>query len=224
MSPLDADMLLRDGLVDLDNAEAVAVSETRNDDGAVVIDLKKTGSRGVVVVMNLPATPSAAGDALAAVIQSSDYVSTDFKTLANFPTLYALNRLLTIKATTAFVASDIGRTATGTTTADTGVIRWYDRALETVGGVGSLIVTSDAAGDLFDDVDEIITATSGSGVGTMNGEAAPATERLSFGNYAILVRTEKRYIRYSGVPDAGSNWGKALVGITNDWDYPLADH
>jgi len=139
--PLDDDMLLRTGAVDLDNSEAVAVSETANADGAKVLDIRKTGAKGMVAVMNLPDAPTTYADTLAAVIQASDYVSTDFKTIASFPTLYALNRRLRVVSTTAFVAADIGQTQLGGDTGDQGVLRWYDRALETVGGEGDLIVS-----------------------------------------------------------------------------------
>ncbi len=40
--PFDANLVLRDGSVDLDNAEAVATSLTANDDGAKAIDLGTT--------------------------------------------------------------------------------------------------------------------------------------------------------------------------------------
>ncbi len=217
--PLDANMLLRDGLTaDLQTGESAATSTTINADGAKVIDLGKSGAKGIVVVLNLPSAPTAFADTLLTTIQVSDYESTDFKAIATFPTLYALNRRLTIIATTAFVASDIGTTATGGTTSDDGVIRWYDRALETIGGVGDLVVSQVAADSDFDDVDEAIT-TSGTGAGTMQ-KASVLTEYLSFGNLAVRLMTDKRYIRGLFTASGGSNFGKALCGITNAWDYP----
>ena len=89
--PLDANMLLRDGsTADLQTGESAATSTTINGDGARVIDLGKTGSKGVLVVLNLPAAPTAFADTLLVTIQVSDYESTDFKAIATFPTLYAL--------------------------------------------------------------------------------------------------------------------------------------
>ncbi len=214
--PLDADSILRDGLVDLDNAEAIAVSETRNGDGAVVLDIRKTGIMGIVGVMVCPDVPTAAADTLAATIQASDHVSTDFKDVASYPTLFALVRRLRIQATTAFVEADIAASATGGTTGDTGTIRWYDKALETVGGVGDLLVELDAATDTFDDVDEVITSGT-TGVGTMNGAISSITQALSYGIYTVRFVTQKRYVRVSSIPSAGSNWGKVLVGLTNHW-------
>ena len=214
--PLDADSILRDGTIDLDNSEVTAVSETRNGDGAVVLDIRKTGIMGIVAVMVCPDVPTAAADTLAASIQASDHVSADFKDVASFPTLYALVRRLRIQATTGFAAADIGDTITGTDTGDTGTLRWYDQALETVGGVGDLLVELDAAGDAFDDVDEVITS-GGTGVGAMNGAISGITQALSYGVYAVRFVTQKRYVRVSNTPSAGANWGSVLVGLTNHW-------
>jgi len=214
--PLDADSILRDGLVDLDNSEVTAVSETRNGDGAVVLDIRKTGIMGIVAVMVCPDIPTAAGDTLAAVIQASDHVSTDFKDIASFPTLYALVRRLRIVSTTGFVAADITGSITGGTTADTGTLRWYDKALETAGGIGDILIELDAAGDAFDDVDEVITAGT-TGVGAVNGVISSITQALSYGVYSVRLVTQKRYVRVSNTPSGGSNWGKVLVGLTNHW-------
>ncbi len=214
--PLDADSILRDGLVDLDNAETTAVSETRNGDGAVVLDIRKTGIMGIVAVMVCPDVPTAAADTLSGSIQASDHVSTDFKDVASYPTLFALVRRLRIVSTTGFVAADITGSITGTDTGDTGTLRWYDRALETVGGIGDILIELDAAGDAFDDVDEVITAGT-TGVGAVNGVISSITQALSYGIYTVRFTTQKRYVRVSNTPSAGANWGKVLVGLTNHW-------
>ncbi len=218
--PLDANMLLRDGsIADLETGESAATSTTINADGAKVIDLGKTGSKGVLVVLNLPAAPTAFADTLLVTIQVSDYESTDFKAIATFPTLYALNRRLTVKTTTAYVAASIGATVTGGTTSDAGVIRWYDRALETIGGVGDLVVSQVAADSDFDNATENLTG--GTGVSDMQ-KVSVLTEYLSFGNYAVRLMTDKRYIRGLFTASGGSNFGAAVCAITNAWDYPLA--
>lgn len=220
MSPLDASMLLRDGTTsDLQTGESAPTSTSKDGDGAKVIDLKKTGAMGIIVLMNLPAAPTAFADTLTAIVQVSDYESTDFKTVANFPILYALNRRLTVKTTTGYVEADIGQTVTGGDTSDAGVIRWYDTALETVGAVGDIIVSQVAADSDFDDVDEQLTG--GTGVSNMQ-KASVLTEYLSYGNFALRVVTEKRYIRTSLTATGGSNFGAVVVGLTNGWDYPLA--
>ncbi len=218
--PLDANTLLRDGsTADLATGESAATSTTIDANGAKVIDMGKSGAKGIVVVLNLPAAPTAFADTLLVTIQVSDYESTDFKAIATFPTLYALNRRLTVKTTTAYVAASIGGTVTGGTTSDAGVIRWYDRALETIGGVGDLVVSQVAADSDFDDASENLTGATG--VSDMQ-KASVLTEYLSFGNFAVRLMTDKRYIRGEYTASAASNFGAAVCAITNAWDYPLA--
>lgn len=218
MSPLDADMILRDGsTADLETGESAPTSTTKDGDGARVIDLGKTGERGVLIVLNLPAAPTAFADTLLVTIQVSDYESTDFKAVATFPTLYALNRRLNVKATTAYVAADIGQTVTGGSTTDAGIIRWYDRALEVVGGVGDLVVSQVAADSDFDNATENITG--GTGVSDMQ-KVSVLTPYLSYGNYSVRLVTNKRYVRGQFTASAGSNFGAVVCGITNAWDWP----
>lgn len=216
--PLDNDMLLRTGAVDCDAAEPAVVSTTADAYGAKALDVKKTGAKGMVAVMVLPTAPTTYADTLAVTIQASDYMSTDYKTVASFPTLYALNRRLRLVSTTAFVAADIGQTMTGQTTGDTGVLRWYDRALETIGGEGDIIVSMVAADDLFDDASEAVHSGS-TGRGTMQ-KASELTEYLSYGIYAVRFVTSKRYVRASLTPSAGCNFGGILIGIVDDWNFP----
>ncbi len=218
--PFDANLVLRDGSVDLDNAEAVATSLTANDDGAKAIDLGTTtrvrgnaeGAMRIVASLILPSAPSNFADTLAVVIQESDNLGFGWETLAGFPTLYAFTRLLNITVTTAFVAADIGGTLTGQTTGDTGVLRWMHPDLLTVGKRANLIIGMDAAGDVFDDVDEEVQAGT-TGVGTMNGAAivevspmlgGPNTFHRGFDVY-------KKYLRAQLTASGGSNYGKAQV-------------
>lgn len=49
--PFDANLVLLDGLVDLDASHEQPVSLTRNDDGAVVLDLRETGAKGLSAVV-----------------------------------------------------------------------------------------------------------------------------------------------------------------------------
>jgi len=142
-------------------------------------------------------------------------VSANFATIASFPVLYAYMRLLKVKATTAFVATDVGRTLTGGTTGDTGVIRWYDPVLETNGTTGHILVSMAAADDLFDDVDETVTATSGTGIATMIG-AAIAVTNLSYGRRSVRFTTRKRYVRASLTVSAGGNWGNVEIYLVNE--------
>lgn len=214
--PLDANVLLRDGsTADLAESESAPTSTTINADGALVYDMRKTAYGGIVAVLNCPAAPTAFADTLIVLVQVSDHIATDFKTIATFPTLYALNRRLRVTSTTAFVTSDIGTTLTGTTTSDAGVIRWYDKALETVGGVGDVIVSQVAADSDFDNASEAFT-TSGTGAGTMN-KASELTEYLSYGNYAMRFSSNKRYVRGQLTVTTGGGWGATILALTNHW-------
>lgn len=229
----DANLVLRDGTVDLDNNEVVATSLTRNDDGAIVLDLMtgkqdKTLPRGglgyygpkvMVASMILPDIPTTYEDTLAVVIQESDNLEFGWETIASFPTLYAYTRLLSVLVTTAFVAADIGETLTGGTTGDTGVIRWMHPDLLTVGNTANMIVTMVGSDDLFDNVDEVVTS-GGTGAGTMNGAAIvenPA--RYSGpGEFHRAFGISKRYVRGQLSASAGSNFGNVFLALT---PYPL---
>lgn len=220
--PLDTNMLLRDGVTAVvDDAELAVVSTTINAEGAKVLDVKGTGAKGMLAVMVCPSAPTAFADTLGVAIQASDYISTDYKTVASFPTLYALNRRLNVTAVTAFAEADIGKTLNGTTTTDDGVIRWYDTALETIGGIGDIVVSQVAADSDFDDEDEAVDATAGTGDGTMN-KVSELTEYLSYGIYAVRFVTTKRYVRASLTVSGGAGWGLVLIGLTDHWDFPLA--
>jgi hypothetical protein len=218
--PFDNSLILRDGSVDLDTNEVVAVSTTANDDGAKVLDLGGTckprgGNEGVMdiaAVMVLPDIPTTYADTLAVEIQQSDHETFGYETLVTFPTLYAYTRLLKVTVTTAFVSSDIGATLTGVTTGDTGVIRWIHPDLLTVGKVGYIIVTMVGSDDLFDDEDETLTS-SDTGVATMSGVAI-VEPRPTLGGPNHHVRRcaiTKRYVRGSFTPSAGSNFGGAQL-------------
>ena len=49
--PFDNELVLLDGLVDLDASHSQPTSLTRNDDGAVALDLKEMGAKGLSVVV-----------------------------------------------------------------------------------------------------------------------------------------------------------------------------
>lgn len=217
--PFDANLVLRDGSVDLDNAEAVATSVTANDDGAKCIDLGATtrprgdaeGAIHLTASLILPSAPTTYADTLAVVIQQSDNLTFGWETMASFPTLYALTRLLSITVVTAFAAADIGKVLTGGTTGDTGEIRWMHPDLLTIGNTANMIITMQAAGDVFDNASEAVDAASGTGDGTMNG-VATVEHRPQLGGINTHIRSfgvTKRYLRGQLTASAGSNFGKA---------------
>lgn len=217
--PFDANLVLRDGSVDLDASEAAVISTTINDDGAKVIDLNTTtrpkgDAEGVIHLtasLVLPSAPTTYADTLAVSIQQSDYVSYGWETIASFPTLYAYTRLLKVLVVAAFAAADIGKVLLGGTTGDQAEIRWMHPDLLTIGKTAYMIVTMQAADDVFDNVNEAVDATSGTGDGTMSGVAVVEDKpRLSGPN--IFIRAfgvTKRYIRQSMTVSSGSNFGKA---------------
>lgn len=213
--PFDADLILRDGLVDLDANEAAAVATTVNADGAYALDLKKTAVKGMAAVIVLPTAPTTYADTLAVSIQESDHVDGDYKTIASFPTLYAMMRRIKASASVAAaVIGDIGQVLTGGTTTDTGEIRFIEEALYTLNGKGYIYVTMQGADDLFDDDDEAITSA-GTFSGVVDGEAAVVSTFLSGANfYVCRFASNKRYIRGLFTASAGSNFGKVFCGLT----------
>lgn len=222
--PFDANLVLRDGTVDLDSGENVATAVAANDDGAKCIDLGLTtkargdvgheGPRVVVATLILPTAPTTYAVTLATVIQQSDNLTYGWETIASFPTLYSYTRLLSVLVTTAFVAADIGQTLTGGTTLDTGVIRWMHGDLLTVGKTANMIVTMVASDDLFDDVDEAVSS-GGTGAGTMNGAAiVEVNPRLGGPNTLHRVfGATKRYLR-GQYTASGGNFGKVYCFLS----------
>ena len=207
MSPFDADLVLIDGSIALTPAlDTPATSTTRDaTTGAVVLDLgDKVFAKGgfpaavrhLVATIILTGAPTDYADTLTSIIQQSDHETFGYENVVTFPTIYAFTRVLSILVTTAFASGDIGATLTGGTTGDTGVIRWFHPDLLTVGKTANLILSMDAAGDLFDDDDEVVTSGV-TGAGTMNGVAI-AQEIPTLGgpkDYHRAFSITKRYVR-----------------------------
>jgi len=212
----DANLILRDGTVDLDAAEAAATSTTANSDGAKVVDLGGTvkprgdneGVMTMAAVLVLTDIPTTYADTLAVTLQQSDHEAFGYETIATFSTLYAYTRMLPITVTTAFVSTDIGQTVTGGTTGDTGPILWMHPDLLTVGNTGYLIIGMDGADDLFDDASEALT-TGGTGAGTMNGVSFVERKPRLGGPNTFIRRCAitKRWVRGVYTASAGSNFG-----------------
>lgn len=219
--PLDSSMLFRDGTTaDLEPpGETAPTSLSVDAYGAYVLDIRKTGSKGMVAVMVCSTAPTAHADTLTVNLQVSDHLTTDWKTIASWPVLYALNRRLHVKTTTAYVAASIGQTVTGGDTTDAGVIRWFDPALLVIGGEGDLVVSQVAADSYFDDVDENLTG--GTGVSDML-KASELTRFLSYGVFPLRFVTTKRYARCYPVVTTGGSWGATLIGLVDDWNFPAS--
>ncbi len=215
--PFDANLVLRNGLVDLDSGESNATSLTRNDDGSVAIDLGTTtrlrgnseGAIHVVASLVLPSAPSTFQVNTVLTIEQSDNLEFGWETLATFPTLYSFTRMIRATVTTTFVAADIGGTLTGQSTSDTGTLRWMHPDMLTVGKTGYMIVNMDAAGDVFDNAtEEVQGGTTGIAdmveVGFVENSprlGGPNTFHRAFDVY-------KRYLRGNWTV-SGGNFGKA---------------
>ena len=218
---IDSLGIIRDGTVDLDASEALAIALTANADGAKVLDIKETGAFGLAAVMYLPSTPTTYADTLTVHIQASDELAGNYVTIASFPVLYTyLWKVPIVADTAAAVEADIGLKLTGGATADTGVIVHIDDALFTLNGEGYIICAQDDVGDTFDDDDEALTAATGTLDGTQNGavgaEVTDIGELAKYsapGTHVVRFSTDKRYIRGHFTASAGSNFGKALVVI-----------
>lgn len=216
--PFDNNLVLRDGTIDLDPNEVVAAAITANADGAKVLDIRKTGPRGLVAVLICPTAPTDYLDVLDVVIQDSDNPDVGFAALATFPTKYAYMYRVRGVATQAFAAADLAdylvSTAGGS---DTGIIRWYDKLLETVGGEGDILCEATDSGDIYDDVaGDTLTSGGGDGIATQLLIAGARCRAMSYGVYALRFFTYKRYIRALFTVSSGGNWGNVQLLLTND--------
>ena len=70
------------------------------------------------------------------------------------------------------VASDIGKTVTGGTTGDTGVLVAYNNTTR------QWLIDQTDSGDVFDDDDEALTIGTGTGAGSMSGVAVAVTHKI----------------------------------------------
>ncbi len=213
----DDNLILRDGTADLQTAEAAALVLTADANGAKVLDIRKTGQRGLAAVLVLPTAPTAFADTLDVTIEHSRwYDDTDaFDTLVTFARLYAIVYRVRGTATVAFDSDDILQTLTSTDTSDELTIIDYDKALETVGGIGDVIGAQVAADDVFDQTDGDTCTSGGGGTMTQVSAAAVRTKLRSYGVYVVRFHTDRQYIRALFTASAGSNFGKVECLISN---------
>ena len=213
-------------LVDCDESDAVATSKTVNSDGNGVIEIDKTGIKGLTAVLILTesADSDAYDDEANITIEASDELDRHWREVARFPTLHAHIRKVWITATTAFVAGDIGKDLTESTSTDTGKILYISDELFTVGGKGYVLIEMDAAGDVFDEaVDTVETATAGTGVGTKTKASEAGTElQMQPGLYTVQFKTPKKYVRCN-CEDVEDNIGKIWILLTNHQDMVDSD-
>lgn len=208
-------------LVEVDESDASAVSLTANSDGNAVVDIRKTGSKGLVAVCIFTAISSTApySDEGTILIQASDELDRNWETVAQFPTIHPyLLRLKDCIATTAFVALDATTPRVLTATGDgaTGLLFSFDEALKTIGGIGDIVVEMQDSADVYGTGGDTLTATSGTGVATQ-GSLAGALDTIQQvpGIMAVRFNTDKRYVRCN-CETVADGLGTAWILLTNN--------
>lgn len=227
----DALGILIDGTIVLSpTTDIAAISLTRNATyGCAVIDLRKTGEKGLCAVMTCPLKPTTYVDSLTMIIEQSDILGeptglSTWETVASFPVVYALLREMEVTATTAFVAADIGAVIAATTdsASDAGVMLWFDPALLAIDGVGKMVVQMSDANDDYSTAGDTLTSAD-TGVGTQGAAStvSPLTSAGIPGVYAVRFQVTKRYLRAKPTVSAGGSFGLVSVLLTDYAEFPL---
>jgi hypothetical protein len=204
-------------LISIDESDAVSISKTANTDGNAVVQIDGTPSNGLCAVMALagPSSTEAAllfGDEANITIEASDELDRGWVTVAVFPEIFYNVAEMSATATTAFTSADIAATLTQETTADTGLIIAFETALETIAGVGKILVSQVDAGDIFNQTAGKTLTSNGVGVSTKTygaGTTIFPNNRYLPGVYVVRFVTHKKYVRCNcaDVEDAiGTGW------------------
>ncbi len=217
---LDANLILRGGasVTALDASEAAPVALTLSADGGYCLDVRKTGKHGLWAVAYFPTKPTSYTHTVTLLVQDSEHLAAGWETIATFPIVYAMCMEMFCTATTAFTAAAIGQVIVATTDsgAGTGVVRYYDRALEAIGGYGKIIISmADSADDYSTAGDTLTMGGSGVGAGTQGAVAVLSPPPSGFpGVLAVHFSTQKKYVRCYGVP-TGGDFGLVEIYLTN---------
>jgi hypothetical protein len=211
-------------LIAIDENDAVATSKTANSDGNAVVEINGTPATGLCAVLLLegPSSTEAAllfNDEANITIEGSNELTTGWHTLASFPEICYNVAELTVTATTGFVAGDVGNTITQETTADTGILLAYDPALETVGGIGKILVAMDDAGDIFNQSAGKTVNSGGTGRATKTYGAGTTTfpnSRFLPGVYSVRFTTTDKYVRCN-CADVEDSIGKGWILLTDNF-------
>lgn len=196
-------------LIDLDESDAVATSLTANSDGNAVVEINGTGINGLsaVLIFTEEADADSYDDESTLYIEVSDYLDKNWEKVAVFPVFHSHLKQVYVEASTAFVAADVGSTITEETSGDTGMILWYDPALETTGGKGKILIEMDAADDLFDAAIGKTESSGSTGVGTKLEAISAEPKQMQPGIHVVKFTTDKKYVRFNGETVA-DNMGK----------------
>lgn len=206
-------------LVPVDESDAVPISLTANSDGNAVVDLKKTGAKGLAAVLIFTAISSTApySDEGTIAIEASDELDRGWMVVAQFkrihPYLWVLKDCV---ATTGFVALDATTPRVLTATGDgaTGLIVSFDEALKTIDGVGDIVIEQQDVNDVYATAGDTLTATSGTGVATQGGKGEAVVPQMVPGIDVVRFSTDKRYIRCQ-CTDVEDELGTAWILLTD---------
>lgn len=203
-------------LVDLDESDAVAILTSVNADGNKVLDLRKTGAKGLIASLILieEADSLAYDDEAVITIEESDFLDRNWQTVVTFPTLHAHLRRIYVTCTVGFDAADIGAALTSQA-GHTGQLLKFDQALATAAGSGYLYVEMDDAGDTFADVvGQNMDGTTGRSTVTRTVESHLAIQ-MQPKTYHRRFTSDKRYIRCNA-SNVEDSIGLVWILLTND--------
>ena len=209
---IDASLLLLDASVDLDENHVNPTSLTRNGDGAVALDLRETGAKGLSAIMTMPTQPTTYQDTLTAYIEESEALDRQWRRVGSFEPEEAFLRILRdVTATTAFVAADqtTPRVLTATTDTATGTIWKIDQALFTLNGIGDIYIIMQDANDVYATEGDILTATGGTGIATQGVAGLAFRDPISICRFTA----QQRYVRLNAAVSSGGNWLRTAVAL-----------
>jgi len=213
--------LYNSALVPVDQADAVCTSvDTVNSDGNLVIDIKKTGAKGLAAVLIFTAISDTApySDEGTICIEASDYLDRGWEVVATFPRLHPyLVRLKDCVAGTAFIALDVTtpRVLQATTDSDAaGLIYSIDQTLFVDGGKGDIVIEMQDANDVYDTASDALDATGGTGDAVQGAAGVLEVPQMVPGIHVVRFVTNKRYVRCQ-CTDVEDELGTAWILLTN---------
>lgn len=213
--------LYNSALVEVDDGDAVCTSvDTVNSDGNLVIDVRKTGVKGLAAVLIWTAISGTApySDEGTITIEASDELDRGWLEVARFPTMIPyLMRLKDCVAGTAFVALDVTtpRVLQATTDSDAaGLIHSIDQALFTDGGKGDIVIKMESSTDVYDTAGDALDATSGTGDAVQGAKGVPEVPQMIPGIHVVRFTTDKRYVRCN-CESVADGLGTAWILLTN---------
>lgn len=224
--PFDAEGILRglyaSALVPMDENDVAAVALAANSDGNCVVDVRKTGAKGLAAVMVMLGASSVElaalynNDTAVVTIEASDTLEGAWEEVARFPVIRAHLLELYVTATVAFVPADIGQLVTQETTADTGYLVSYEPALNTIGGTGKIVVAPVDSGDVFNEAagKTINSAGTGESTKTYGAGTTVSLPEMTPGIYVVRFTTNKRYVR-ANCEAVADSFGNVWILLTD---------